>query len=174
MLCPCVGNHRRHPLQVRGIHGPVENLRSTCTKHHSFLNFPYVCPEPVLAKCSFLYINGAKSAVFCTDGHWRVLKVDPAKNASSLAWVLSLQCLSRACLGKMINFSIKWHRKRDKCVIYIRTSQACRCCRSRRRCPDPCQSSRAGTAASHRSCVSWPPRCRGSSARRRRTCSAQY
>jgi hypothetical protein len=27
----------------------------------SFLEwFPYVCPEPVLAKCSFLYINGSK------------------------------------------------------------------------------------------------------------------
>jgi hypothetical protein len=25
-----------------------------------FLSFPYVCPEPVLVKCSFLYINGAK------------------------------------------------------------------------------------------------------------------
>jgi hypothetical protein len=25
-----------------------------------FLSFPYVCPEPVLAKRSFLYINGAK------------------------------------------------------------------------------------------------------------------
>jgi hypothetical protein len=24
------------------------------------LSFPYVCPEPVLAKCSFLYINGSK------------------------------------------------------------------------------------------------------------------
>ena len=23
-----------------------------------FLSFPYVCPEPVLVKCSFLYING--------------------------------------------------------------------------------------------------------------------
>jgi hypothetical protein len=27
----------------------------------SFLSFPYVCPEPVLVKCSFLYINGSKS-----------------------------------------------------------------------------------------------------------------
>ena len=29
---------------------------------HSFLSFPYVCPEPVLAKSSFLYQNGAKMA----------------------------------------------------------------------------------------------------------------
>jgi hypothetical protein len=37
----------------------------TCEKRHSFLNFPYVCPEPVLVKCSFIYIytNGAKSGV---------------------------------------------------------------------------------------------------------------
>ena len=35
-----------------------------CTKRHSFLSFPYVCPEPVWVKCSFLYINGAKSGVF--------------------------------------------------------------------------------------------------------------
>jgi hypothetical protein len=26
--------------------------------------FPYVCPEPVLVKCSFLYINGGKMP-FC-------------------------------------------------------------------------------------------------------------
>ena len=29
-------------------------------KTASFLSFPYVCPEPVLAKCSFIYINGSK------------------------------------------------------------------------------------------------------------------
>jgi hypothetical protein len=33
---------------------------SGCEKRHLFLSFPYVCPEPVLAKGSFLYINGAK------------------------------------------------------------------------------------------------------------------
>ena len=38
-----------------------------CTKRHSFLSFPYVCPEPVLVKCSFIYINGAKSGVFRTS-----------------------------------------------------------------------------------------------------------
>ena len=31
----------------------------------------------------------------------------------SLSWVASL-CLSRACLGKMLISSIKWHRKRLK------------------------------------------------------------
>jgi hypothetical protein len=32
--------------------------------------FPYVCPEPVLAKCSFLYTNGSKMPFFagCDGG----------------------------------------------------------------------------------------------------------
>jgi hypothetical protein len=29
-----------------------------------FLNFSYVCPEPVLVKRSLLYLNGAKKGVF--------------------------------------------------------------------------------------------------------------
>jgi hypothetical protein len=38
-----------------------------CKKTALFFEcFPYVCPEPVLVKCSFLYINGAKSGVFRT------------------------------------------------------------------------------------------------------------
>ena len=32
-------------------------------KHACVLSFPYVCPEPVLVKRSFLYINGAKGRV---------------------------------------------------------------------------------------------------------------
>jgi hypothetical protein len=42
-------------------------------KRHSFLTFPYVCPEPVLVKCSFLYINGSKSGVFRTKGVQRAV-----------------------------------------------------------------------------------------------------
>ena len=38
-----------------------------------FLSFPYVCPEPVLVKCSFLYINGSKSGVFRTKGVQRAV-----------------------------------------------------------------------------------------------------
>jgi hypothetical protein len=30
--------------------------RTTCEKRLSFLNFSYVCPEPVLVKSSFIYI----------------------------------------------------------------------------------------------------------------------
>jgi hypothetical protein len=44
----------------------VEEL-CACEKRHSFLNFSYVCPEPVLVKGCILYINGiAKSGVFLT------------------------------------------------------------------------------------------------------------
>jgi hypothetical protein len=39
------------------------SLRKT---QHSFLNFSYVCPEPVLVNRCILYINGAKSGVFRT------------------------------------------------------------------------------------------------------------
>jgi hypothetical protein len=39
----------------------------TCEKRHSFLNFSYVCPEPVLVKCSlYIYIYGSKSGVVRT------------------------------------------------------------------------------------------------------------
>jgi hypothetical protein len=36
-----------------------------------FLSFPYVCPEPVLVKRSFLYINGFKSPFFSPSGSAR-------------------------------------------------------------------------------------------------------
>ena len=41
-------------------------LTNACEKRHSFLSFPYVCPEPFLVKCSFLCINGAKGYVLRT------------------------------------------------------------------------------------------------------------
>ena len=37
-------------------------------KRHLFFSFPYVCPEPVLAKSSFLYINGSKMPFFAGAG----------------------------------------------------------------------------------------------------------
>jgi hypothetical protein len=37
-----------------------------CEKRHSFLSFSYVCPEPVLVKCSFSYINGSKRPCLLT------------------------------------------------------------------------------------------------------------
>jgi hypothetical protein len=47
-------------------------------KRHSFLSFPYVCPEPVLVKCSFLYINGTKSGVFRTVDPHAAMALSPA------------------------------------------------------------------------------------------------
>ena len=35
-------------------------------KRHSFLSFPYVCPEPVLVKSSFLCIDGSKRPFLLT------------------------------------------------------------------------------------------------------------
>jgi hypothetical protein len=35
-----------------------------CEKQHLFLSFPYVCPEPVLAKSSLYIYKWLKSAVF--------------------------------------------------------------------------------------------------------------
>jgi hypothetical protein len=43
-----------------------EEKRSFCW------SFPYVCPEPVLVKCSFLYINGSKRPFLLT------CRIDPA------------------------------------------------------------------------------------------------
>jgi hypothetical protein len=45
---------------------PAAFFSAACEKRHSFLNFSYVCPEPVLVKCSCLHINGAESGVFRT------------------------------------------------------------------------------------------------------------
>jgi hypothetical protein len=44
--------------------GSIRRVLIPARKRHSFLSFPYVCPEPVLVKSCILYINGAKSAVF--------------------------------------------------------------------------------------------------------------
>jgi hypothetical protein len=59
--------HRRgrQPGEQDSIDRALENLRKTQALF--FECFPYVCPEPVLVKCSFLhYINGSKSGVFRT------------------------------------------------------------------------------------------------------------
>jgi hypothetical protein len=49
-------------------------VASTCHLHPNgpevnrsfFMSFPYVCPEPVLAKRSFIYINGSKRPFLLT------------------------------------------------------------------------------------------------------------
>eukprot|EP01051_Picozoa_sp_SAG22_P034890 SAG22_NODE_16082_length_333_cov_0.760684_1_plen_66_part_10 len=45
-------------LEEREVH------RDLLQENGLFLSFPYVCPEPVLVKRSFLYINGYKKTVF--------------------------------------------------------------------------------------------------------------
>jgi hypothetical protein len=44
-------------------------LLPSSVRSHLFLSFPHVCPEPVLAKCSFLYRNGSKTPFFAG---WRL------------------------------------------------------------------------------------------------------
>jgi hypothetical protein len=50
-----------------GIHGwiiePDQQEEIRPVKNGPFLSFPYVCPEPVLVKRSFLYINGSKGPI---------------------------------------------------------------------------------------------------------------
>jgi hypothetical protein len=43
---------------------PYYTIDSVRKMAQLFLSFPYVCPEPVLAKCSFLYIKWLTNAVF--------------------------------------------------------------------------------------------------------------
>ena len=44
----------------------IRPLAGTCRQENAFFEcrFPYVCPEPVLAKRSFTYINGSKTRLF--------------------------------------------------------------------------------------------------------------
>eukprot|EP01046_Picozoa_sp_COSAG06_P028149 COSAG06_NODE_2520_length_6728_cov_2.725449_6_plen_113_part_00 len=95
------------------------------------------CPEPVLAKISRLYINGSKRpfsrtalirAVFAAKAKVALDReqaaaahgqhdeptrggADGALQENASPFLSFSLCLSRACLGKMIIFSIKWHRR---------------------------------------------------------------
>jgi hypothetical protein len=66
-----------------------ERLEQACEKRHSILNFSYVCPEPVLVKCSFCYKNGSSSGVFRTDA-WAIgpVHAEPAENVSRFQLLL--------------------------------------------------------------------------------------
>ena len=52
------------PALSPGRSDTLATLSHAVGKRHLFLSFPYVCPEPVLAKRSFLYINGSKMPYF--------------------------------------------------------------------------------------------------------------
>ena len=51
-------------LRVR----PKPNRSAAARKRHLFWSFSYVCPEPVLVKCSFLVLKRPKSGVFLPVG----------------------------------------------------------------------------------------------------------
>jgi hypothetical protein len=105
--CPERRIHRRRTeaLTCRAVIGQpsaIAHLRKT----PSFLNLSYVCPEPVLVKLSFLY--GSTKGRF---SH-RVSKLDHCahrRHVREAAIRLQknfppqyFQCLSQACLGKLI------------------------------------------------------------------------
>jgi hypothetical protein len=47
----------------------IKSAVSASATNGTFLSFAYVCPEPVLVKSSFLYINGQKSPFFHLRRH---------------------------------------------------------------------------------------------------------
>jgi hypothetical protein len=80
------------------------------------VSFPYVCPEPVLVKCSFSYIYGSKrpfllSSPEASCDQSPIAATDHPKETHHSLFEVSL-CLSRACLGKKMHFIYKWHRKK--------------------------------------------------------------
>ena len=82
-------------------------LMEPIRKRHSFLSFPYVCPEPVLAKLSFIYINGAKNGVFLPWERENAMLTPCSSGGKKSLYVqlfLVLLRLSRACLGKLFGF----------------------------------------------------------------------
>ena len=56
---------------------PAPELLSDSTKR-AFLSFPYVCPESVLVKSSFLYTNG-KKPVFLPQERIPIATKQPSK-----------------------------------------------------------------------------------------------
>jgi hypothetical protein len=53
--------HIANPIKHHGYSGPVRHSLKT---HHSFLSFPYICPEPVLLNYACLVQNGATRRLF--------------------------------------------------------------------------------------------------------------
>jgi hypothetical protein len=64
---PPFSQERHHVRDGHGqevVPGGCREIDRRCEKWHLFLSFPYVCPEPVLAKRSSLNLNGAKMPFF--------------------------------------------------------------------------------------------------------------
>jgi hypothetical protein len=60
------GRGIRDTFVAWGDHLMAMHAKARCGKRHLFLSFPYVCPEPVLVKCSF-YIQMAPKCRFPQD-----------------------------------------------------------------------------------------------------------
>jgi hypothetical protein len=78
-----------------------------------FLSFPYVCPEPVLVKCSFLYINGSKSRTGNADAKVLALGADsvesrPRETALACKTTERVRFISKIVL--MLVPSLSWQR----------------------------------------------------------------
>jgi hypothetical protein len=61
---------QRYPIETK------KTLCQHCLRALFFLNVSYVCPEPVLAKRSFIYINGSKNELLAGNG-WGSLQHEP-------------------------------------------------------------------------------------------------
>jgi hypothetical protein len=62
--------HIRHRLKLNFSSFLIDSFwcgASLCLSRACLGSFPYVCPEPVLVKCSFLYTNGSKILI---DSFW--------------------------------------------------------------------------------------------------------
>jgi hypothetical protein len=89
---------------------------SVCDKTVFFECFPYVCPEPVLVKSSFLYINGAKRPLFHLIAHRRNLTAtEPHQINAKPPHYRHIRYGRRgpkqACLGK----SYDWNETKHSC-----------------------------------------------------------
>ena len=109
--CPERRIHRRRTeaLTCRAVIGQPSAISHLRTKNAFFSqHFSYVCPEPVLVKRSYLYKNGSTKGR-CSH---RVSKLDHCahrRHVREAAIRLQknfppqyFQCLSQACLGKLI------------------------------------------------------------------------
>eukprot|EP01046_Picozoa_sp_COSAG06_P030109 COSAG06_NODE_2839_length_6196_cov_2.423487_8_plen_128_part_00 len=81
--------------------------------HLSFLNFSYVCLEPVLVKRSFLYKNGAKGGVFLPRERQRARSIGCCgRLITTISTPAPMR--KRLALGKTFVPSLSW-----KVIIFV-------------------------------------------------------
>eukprot|EP01046_Picozoa_sp_COSAG06_P045446 COSAG06_NODE_6284_length_2998_cov_5.244430_2_plen_120_part_00 len=114
----------------KGLNGviPVSYMkqRSSFTMN----DFLCVCPEPVLVKRSYIAAiqKGEKNRLFSHHREGRALRrgaikgvvaaarAEPMRALHKTCFFSTSLCLSRACLGKKIVFSMNWRKKRRFCT----------------------------------------------------------